>query len=205
MAPIRGVAFPSVTTGFTRVRRAIRPPAGCVGWFSRRQAAAELGLPSDFKLRELEKRGRLHPVRGAMGAAFYPPAEVLALKVALGAPAVPGPPRRHWSDAELVALLRERTPDGRARSVVDLVVDAGIDIARAERVFRFWASRDVPARVAREVPRLPAPAVAAVVAASPHERRSPTRIDHAALLSRLRDPDPRVRAEAFAKLRSARP
>jgi len=58
----------------------MRPPSGFEGHLSRQEAARALGLPSEFKVRQLEKEGRLHPVRGAMGSAWYPRAEVLALR-----------------------------------------------------------------------------------------------------------------------------
>ena len=69
-----------------RSRQPIRPPSGYEGFLSRRQAAAALGFASEFKVRRLEKEGRLRPVRGVMGSAWYPRAQVLALREALAAP-----------------------------------------------------------------------------------------------------------------------
>jgi hypothetical protein len=169
----------------------MRPPSGFEGHLSRQQAARALGLPSEYKVRQLEKEGRLHPVRGAMGSAWYPRAEVLALR---GHQA----PTGRWSDGQLLALLREELA-GRPRTVADLVVEAGVSIARAERVYRFWLARDQHPTAARargaEVP--PAPPVTA----EPSERRSAARIERDALIAQMRDPDPKVRAAAFARLR----
>ena len=69
-----------------RERQPIRPPSGYEGFLSRRQAAAALGFASEFKVRRLEKEGRLRPVRGVMGSAWYPRAQVLAVREALAAP-----------------------------------------------------------------------------------------------------------------------
>src|SRR3954471_19902928 len=97
-----------------RERQPIGPPSGYEGFLSRRQAAAALGFASEFKVRRLEKEGRLRPVRGVMGSAWYPRAQVLALKDALAAPptAAPAeatpPPAGRWSDAQLIAHLRSR-------------------------------------------------------------------------------------------------
>ncbi|HXU80226.1 MAG TPA: hypothetical protein VN914_02440 [Polyangia bacterium] len=170
-------------------RKELRPPSGFEDHLSRRQAARVLGFGSEFKVRELEKEGRLHPVRGPMGSAWYPRGEVLALR---GTEA----PTGRWSDGQLLALLRQEL-DGRPRTVADLVVEAGVSIARAERVYRFWLARDqhpVAARARGEGP-------VKVEAAPSSERRSAERIARDALIAQMRDPDPRVRNAAFAKLR----
>jgi hypothetical protein len=199
----------------TRAREPIKPPSGYEGFLSRRQAAAALGFASEFKVRRLEKEGRLRPVRGVMGSAWYPRAQVLAVRDALAAPpaasaAAPGAallPAR-WTDAQLIAHLRGRARaiDGgagsRPRTAVDLVADTGVSIARAERVYRFWLANDAhpaasearggPTRIGRAAP------------AAPAERRSGARIERDALLQQMRDADPNVRAAAFEKLRATR-
>jgi hypothetical protein len=165
----------------------IRPPSGYEGYLSRRAAATLLGFASEFKIRQLEKAGRLRAIRGVMGSAWYPRAQVLALRDAAEVAAVRPLPGR-WSDAALVAHLRAR-----ARSVVDLVADTGISIARAERVYRFWLTHDVHP-VANE-------ARAATARLAALERRSPDRIERDDLIRQLRDPDPSARAAAFEKLK----
>jgi len=176
-----------VTTPAT-TRRAIRPPSGFEDHLCRREAAALLGFASEFKVRQLEKEGRLRPIRGAMGSAWYPRREVEALRPA--AARAPSPPaaRLRWPDDALIALLREKP-----RTVVDLVVDAGIPIARAERVYRFWQ--------AHEAPRA---STAADTGSEARERRSGERIEHDALVRQLRDADPRIRAAAFERLKAQR-
>jgi len=200
----------------TRSREPIRPPSGYEGFLSRRQAAATLGFASEFKVRRLEKEGRLRPVRGVMGSAWYPRAQVLAVRDALAtpppAPAAASdvlPAAGRWTDAQLIAHLRGRARaiDGgaasRPRTAVDLVADTGISIARAERVYRFWLAHDAhpSAREARgggpsRTPR--------AVAAAPAERRSDARMERDALLQQMRDADPNMRAAAFEKLRALR-
>lgn len=182
-----GVQLPSVTLPVT-ARRAIRPPAGFEDHLCRRDAAALLGFASEFKVRQLEKEGRLHPVRGAMGSAWYPRREVEALRPAAARALSPAAPRVRWPDGALITLLREKP-----RTVVDLVVDAGIPISRAERVYRFWQ--------AHEAPRAATPIEAGSEA---RERRSGERIEHDALVRQLRDADPKVRAAAFEKLKAQR-
>jgi hypothetical protein len=170
-----------------RIRDAIKPPSGLKDHVSRREAAALLGYASEYKVRQLEKEGRLRAVRGVMRSAWYPRKQVLALCEAPSA--APDRAGGRWTDAALLAHLRERP-----RSVVDLVVDTGIPIARAERVYRFWLEKDAhPTAVAT---RAPAPA--------PPERRGQDRVARDALLLQLRAPDPTVRAAAFAALKSAR-
>jgi hypothetical protein len=203
----------------TNAREPIRPPSGYEGFLSRRQAAATLGFASEFKVRRFEKEGRLRPVRGVMGSAWYPRAQVLALREALAAPppipigppaGEPSPAQARWSDAQLIAYLRSRARpiDGgaasRSRTPVDLVADTGISIARAERVYRFWLAHDAhpAAQDARG-----APTAAAAVSrrgGAPPERRSEARIERDTLLQQMRAADPAVRAAAFEKLRALR-
>ena len=207
-----------MSTSPQRSREPIRPPSGYEGFLSRRQVAAALGFASEFKVRRLEKEGRLRPVRGVMGSAWYPRAQVLSLRDALAAPpplvpAVEEPGNPHpaparWSDAQLIAHLRNRARavDGsavsRPRTPVDLVADTGISIARAERVYRFWLAHDVHP-VADEARQRAGRAPTA--APPPAERRSESRVEHDALLRQMRDADPAKREAAFAKLRERRP
>lgn len=215
----------------SRTRRPIRPPEGYEGYLSRREAASRLGLASEFKIRQFEREGRLHAVRGRMGTAFYPEAEVLNLRATLTRA---GGPNSHgrWSDADLIALLQQPGTDGQPRGAVDLVTEAHVSISRAERVFRFWSSQNdrrtstalpaesaravlasevaaatkhVPAetRAAQPTPRSTSAVVDRRKSAStgPRERRSLARLTREALLRQMRHPDPRVRAAAFAKLK----
>jgi hypothetical protein len=210
-------------------RKTVKPPAGCEGHLTRREAAIQLGLRSEFKIRQFERDGRLHAVRGRMSTAFYPEAEVLALRAELAAQPRSAPGR--WTDADLIALLRHPTASGRPRSAVDLVTEARVNIARAERVYRFWCKRDeaLAARVAQaarvlrmpadcqadgiqpagahlpaaQTPNGPRPAAPVVDDTSESERRSAARLAHDRLVRSLRDPDPRVRTEAFVKLRES--
>ena len=184
--------------GNIRTKSDIRPPSGYEGHLSRRQAAALLGFASEFKVRQLEKQGRLRPVRGAMGSAWYPRGEVLALREGLSSPGDGSPRAARWSDAALIAYLREPTRAGTARTLVDLVTDTGIPISRAERVYRFWLAHDVhpAAETARAHP---------VRRPSADERRGEDRRERDALLLEMRDPDPKVRAAAFEKLKRRRP
>jgi hypothetical protein len=170
------------------VRRTIRPPSGFEDHLCRRDAAALLGFASEFKVRQLEKEGRLHPIRGAMGSAWYPRRQVEALRPAAPRATSPTAPRVRWPDDALISLLREKP-----RTVVDLVVDAGISISRAERVYRFWRSHEARRASAPGEP-----------ASDAHERRSGERIEHDALVRQLRDADPKIRASAFEKLKAQR-
>jgi len=195
----------------TKTRRPIAPPSGYEGFLSRRQTAAALGFASEFNVRRLEKEGRLRPIRGVMGSAWYPRAQVLGLRDELAAPSplpavsAPAPSGAiRWSDAQLIAHLRgrARAVDGggasRARTPVDLVADTGITIARAERVYRFWLRHDAHP-VADDARG--GPAIVRSRPAAPPERRSDSRIERDALLQQMRDADPAVRAAAFEKLR----
>jgi len=175
-----------VTTPAT-ARRAIKPPSGFEDHLCRRDAAALLGFASEFKVRQLEREGRLHPIRGAMGSAWYPRREVEALRPSAARAPSPAAERVRWPDDALITLLREKP-----RTVVDLVVDAGISISRAERVYRFWRTHEAPR------------AAASLETAEARERRSGERIEHDALVRQLRDADPKVRAAAFEKLKSQR-
>jgi len=212
--PAAGLAFSSVNSAPARTRQAIKPPSGYEGFLSRRQAAAALGFASEFKVRRLEQEGRLRPVRGVMGSAWYPRAQVQAVRdeltappsVALAAGGAPSPSAR-WSDAQLIAHLRSRARavDGgagsRARTPVDLVADTGISIARAERVYRFWLAHDAhPIAVEARGGAIPA----SRTRTAPIERRSDARIERDVLLQQMRDADPTVRATAFDKLRALR-
>ena len=168
---------------------------------SRRQAAALLGFASEFKVRQLEKAGRLRPVRGVMGSAWYPRTAVLALGEALAGEAAPAGPAR-WSDAALIAMLREPARSGRPRTAVDLVTEAGISISRAERVHRFWLAHDAhPTADAARAGRGRRPPASDGAG----ERRAEERRERDALLLEMRDPDPKVRAAAFEKLKRHRP
>lgn len=131
----------------TTTRKTIRPPSGFEDHLCRRDAAALLGFASEFKVRQLEKEGRLRPIRGAMGSAWYPRQEIEALRATSARPSSPAAPGLRWPDDALIALLREKH-----RTVVDLVVDAGISIARAERVYRFWQAHEGATATAREAP-----------------------------------------------------
>jgi hypothetical protein len=194
-----GVRSPTVTRPAT-ARRSIRPPSGFEDHLCRREAAALLGFASEFKVRQLEREGRLRPIRGAMGSAWYPRGQVEALRGQTVAAPAPDEPRLRWPDDALIGLLREKP-----RTVVDLVVDAGISISRAERVYRFWRTHEAANEAPNEAPRpvesrpLPAPA-----ATDPSERRSGERIEREALVRQLRDADPKVRAAAFEKLKAQR-
>jgi hypothetical protein len=200
-------------------RQTVKPPVGCQGYLTRRQAAIQLGLRSEYKIRQFEREGRLHAVRGRMGTAFYPEAEVLGLRSQLDGTPCPAPGR--WTDADLILLLRQPTSEGRPRSPVDLVAEAKITIARAERVYRFWLKGDgaLATRAPCAAGLLPTPAdrpgagrqpVGEQPAAPPasdkdaaDERRSATRLAHDGLVRSLRHPDPRIRAQAFTKLKDS--
>ena len=204
------------------------PPPELVGHVSRMEAANLLGYPSVYRVRQLEREGRLQVARGAMGSAWYPRQEVLALRdrerVAVAAPAGMEAPRasaRRRTDAELIAYLRGAvttfttvtTVLGRPPTVADLVADTGVSIARAQKVYRFWLAHDQHPTAQQARTGRPAPAAsrssdaprAAPAAPAPLERRSPGRLQHGALIRQLRAADPAQRAAAFAALKNARP
>jgi hypothetical protein len=176
----------------TTARKTIRPPSGFEDHLCRRDAAALLGFASEFKVRQLEKEGRLRAIRGSMGSAWYPRGQIEALRGKISRPLSPTAPRVRWPDDALIALLREKP-----RTVVDLVVDAGISISRAERVYRFWLAHEGPGQA-------PGAAESARPPKEPAERRSGERLEHDALVRQLRDADPKVRVAAFEQLRSQR-
>jgi hypothetical protein len=188
-------------------RKYLQSPAGCEGYLTRQQAAHALGFASEFKIREFERRGLLRSVRGPMRAAFYPRAEVLALKaqLALSEPGRASP--ETWTDAELLALLGHPKRNGDGRTVLDLVLETQISIERAERVHEFRqrcepAARSSAAGSAQATATLSisgAPACSASPAT--HERRGQQRLSRDSLIRNLRDPDPRVREQAFAQLK----
>jgi hypothetical protein len=182
-----------------------RPPAGCDGYLTRRQAARALGFASEFKIRQFEKEGLLQSVRGPMRAAFYPRTDVLALKAQL-VMKEPGTPPRDWPDAELITLLSHPTRTGRVRTAMDLVLETQIDIERAERIHAFWvAHRPLSAAEDANLCLAANPSSAEPqVGPRAHERRNSKRISHDSLLHDLRDPDPRVREQAFARLKESR-
>ena len=110
----RGIPSASMGYPISAGRKTVKPPAGCEGHLTRREAAIQLGLRSEFKIRQLERDGRLHAIRGRMSTAFYPEAEVLALRAELAAPPRCAPGR--WTDADLIAFLRHPTASGRPRT-----------------------------------------------------------------------------------------
>jgi hypothetical protein len=174
-------------------RKHLRAPAGCEAHLTRRQAAALLGFRSEFKVRELERQGLLRAVRGPMRTAFYPRPEVLALKARLALPAAGPDASEGWSDADLIALLGHPKPSGQPRTALDLVLETHISIERAERVYGFWAAGTASAPVRNaEVPRR---------TTATSERRGQDRLVRDGLIRELRDPDPRTRQQAFARLR----
>jgi hypothetical protein len=178
-------------------RKHLRAPAGCEAHLTRRQAAALLGFKSEFKVRELERQGLLRAVRGPMRTAFYPRPEVLALKARLALPEAGPDASESWSDADLIALLGHPKPSGQLRAALDLVLETHISIERAERVYGFWANGTAPPASAR-VCNAAAPRPTSPTAP---ERRGQDRLVRDNLIRELRDPDPRTRQQAFARLR----
>lgn len=248
-------------------RKPPRTPPGCEDHLTRQQAAQLLGYSSEFKIRQLEREGRLKSVRGAMRTAFYARADVLALKAQLGRDGV-HETANDWNDAELLLLLRSPNREGRQRTALDLVLETRISIDRAQNVFAFWASSHAeaaamapavtttapepdiePGRAAAKTapagapvsdvvavpttfepakpaavtgsatrerppmnvgrPESQAPTAPASPAQRPHrsgevvetERRGEDRLSRDSLIAQLRDPDPRLRDQAFALLR----
>lgn len=207
----------------TRKRGRLSVPVGLDDHVSRIEAARLLGYPSSFRVRQLEKQGKLKAVRGPMSSAWYARSDVLALRASERAPGFPSgehpfvatSPARRRSDPELIAYLRgfasaEAGADG-APSVADLVADMGISIARAQKVHRFWLTHDGhPAaneararRASAGRSRLSGEAVKATpTETAPAERRSAARLSRATLIRQLRSPDPTLRAEAYEGLRA---
>jgi len=188
-----------------QVRKSPRAPAGCDGYLTRRQAARALGFASEFKIRRFERDGILCPVRGPMQTAFYPRAEILALKARLVADEPEASPDTLWTDAELLALLGHPKPDGQPRTALDLVLETQISIERAERVYLFGTEGIGPlaARLgATDPPQESTTDEAARLDES--ERRSAGRLSRDALIRELRNPDPRVRELAFTRLQAIR-
>jgi hypothetical protein len=200
-----------MASAINQPRKRLQSPAGCEGYLTRRQAARVLGFASEFKIREFERKGMLHAVRGPMRAAFYPRPEVLALKAqqTLSEPGQVLPDT--WTDAELLALLGHPKPTGEARTVFDLVMETQISIERAERIYAFWTKCEPALPSMSGVPKATAASAAgggpagAVEPDVPQERRSGPRLSRDNLIHDLRDPDPRVRAQAFAKLKDIEP
>jgi hypothetical protein len=139
-----------------------------------------------------------------MGSAWYPRSAVEGLRRPGGGARPARPTATDQSDAALIAHLREPA-GGKPRTVVDLVADLGVPISRADRVYRFWLKHDAhPAAEAARAARDGKPSEAGTVPPTPAERRSDERLERDSLLQRMRDPDPRVRAEAFEKLKKRR-
>lgn len=185
-------------------------PIGCDGYLTRKQAARALGFASEFKIRELERRGVLRSVRGPMRAAFYPQPEIIALKATLAASDPDRVPADAWTDAELLTLLGYPKPNGQRRTPLDLVLETRITIERASGVGDFYAKSaptDAPTVTSMPTTVAAAPPDAAVGSApvTRQERRGAERLSHDSLIQALRHPDPRTREKAFAKLRERRP
>jgi hypothetical protein len=202
-----GVGSSVMTATTPRRSKCLQSPIGCEGYLSRKQAAHALGFASEFKIRELERKGMLRSVRGPMRAAFYARPEILALKAQLALSEPGHVPADAWTDADLLALLGHPKRSGEARTALDLVLETQISIERAERVFEFWrrcepGSRSAggAARPASLPPRDTAPAP---LAPTTHERRGEQRISRDGLIRDLRHPDPRVREQAFAQLKES--
>ena len=198
-------------------RKNLQSPAGCEGYLTRQQAARVLGFASEFKIRELERKGMLHAVRGPMRAAFYPRPEVIAVKAKL-ALCNPDPACTDtWTDAELLSLLGHPKPSGERRTAYDLVLETQISIERALRVcdFRATCAPNAGAAVApRSATKAGTKAESTAEAAdasvdgrdtsaTAHERRCAERLSHDSLVRSLRDPDPRVREQVFFKLKES--
>jgi len=193
-------------------RKRPHAPPGCEGHLTRQQAAQVLGFSSEFKVRELEREGRLRSVRGPMRTAFYAREDVLAVKAEL-ARAEPG--RRgddDWTDADLIVLLGCPVREGRPRTPLDLVLETGISVDRAQKVHAFWAGRQstpYPSPGPAPTPSSSQPPARSHETDRPpsylsDERRSADRVSRDALIEDLRHPDPRVREQAFARLKEKR-
>jgi hypothetical protein len=187
-------------------RKRPRVPAGCEGHLTRRQAAAVLGLASEFKVREFERQGLLRAVRGPMRTAFYPRPEVLALKAKLATVETGNDASGEWTDADLIALLGHPKAGGQPRTALDLVTETRISIERAERVYAFWANGTAPRLALSRAPKAAAahPSQPTSSPAATLERRGQDRLARDSLIRELRDPDPRTRQQAFERLRESR-
>jgi len=185
-------------------RKRPRAPAGYDSHLTRRQAARMLGFASEFKIREFERQGLLHSVRGPMRTAFYARADILALKARLAQTESDRSSAEDWTDADLIALLEHPTRTGLPRSILDLVMETRISIERAERVHAFWAGVKAPAPYAAMRTPIPKPSSAGTGAAPSGERRGEGRLSRDGLIRELRHPDPRVRQQAFERLREHR-
>jgi hypothetical protein len=102
-------------------------------------------------------------------------------------------------------LLGHPKRSGDARTALDLVLETQISIERAERVHDFWkrcepvstSTRAAQATIAPSVADSPAPSKP-----SPsQERRGAQRLSRDTLIRNLRDPDPRIRDQAFTQLK----
>jgi hypothetical protein len=195
-------------------RKNLQAPTGCEGYLTRQQAARALGFASEFKIRDLERKGMLHAVRGPMRAAFYPRPEVIAVKAKLALDDPDQVGADAWTDAELLTLLGHPKPSGQRRTAYDLVLETQISIERALHVCDFWAASQPHAGAAigqrtttnagaKAEPTAAAEASTDVRESSSatHERRRAERLSHDQLVRSLRDPDPRVREQAFLKLK----
>jgi len=185
-------------------RKRPRAPAGYDDHLTRRQAARLLGFASEFKIRDFERQGLLHSVRGPMRTAFYARAELLSLKARLAQTETDRASAEDWTDADLIALLEHPTRTGLPRSILDLVMETRISIERAERVHAFWAG--VKAPVAHVATRTTPSEPSSVAPGHEHvrERRGDGRLSRDGLIRDLRHPDPRVRQQAFERLRENR-
>jgi hypothetical protein len=187
----------------------LQSPIGCEGYFTRKQAAQALGFASEFKIREFERQGVLRSVRGPMRAAFYARPEILALKAQLALSEPGRVSTDAWTDAELLALLGHPKRSGEKRTALDLVLETQINIERAEHVYKFWQRCEPTPRTTD--PQSAQAATASTTTdtiASPsplatHERRAEQRLSRDNLIRNLRDPDPRVREQAFARLKES--
>jgi len=186
-----------------RPRKNLQAPIGCEGYLTRRQAAHALGFASEYKIREFERKGMLRSVRGPMRAAFYARPEILTLKAQLALTEPGQVPPEAWSDAELLTLLGHPKRAGGTRTAVDLVMETQISIERAQRVHDFWMGRETGTRPARVAPATLSPPIVPAEPSATDERRSPHRLTHDNLIRNLRDPDPRIRQEAFARLKES--
>jgi|GEM_PF-1335254 len=200
-----------------RRKRRLSPPPGLEDPVSRAQAAELLGFPSVFRVRELEREGRLTVTRGVMGSAWYPRRQILLLReqegrpALAGAPAVaqPGSPTGRRTDAELIAYLRRGTRQGHlgadsgAPTLVDLVADTGVSIARAQKVYRFWLAHDV--HPAAQQARAGGRPLAAARSAPDDSRAPPTLAGAAAAGAPTAGPMPALAGAAAAAAPTAGP